>query len=522
MPLPASLTVINLRGTFLDSEGNPGVGSILVYSEEHLVSSIDNTIVAPLNFEAELNSVGYFSVDIPATNDPQWGPANFTYTVKENLTTGVRSYKIAVPYDSAGGVLDLADVSPVVNNPAPAMYVLVSTANQLGGYPRIDAITGKIPSSVIPAGGGEADGSFKGTWSGATAYIAGDIVIRTGVAYGAIQNSTNEDPATQTAFWTALPSAPSGVTSFNSRTGAVVPATDDYAVADVAGLTAALAAKANLAGGAAFTGAVSVGGQAVVVNNDARLSDARTPTAHASSHASAGGDPVTLTTAQITGLDTALTGKTEKSTLTTKGDIYVATASATPARLPVGTDGQVFTADSSTATGTKWATPSGGGGGTATPQLVRYPLHNQPPTSNPAGLGWVNNRPVLTFADTPSQVAIFTALLPASYAGGGLQVRVGWAAAAVTGTVGWLVSIERIGTTLDTDTDSFASDQTITAATVSGTSGVLTVTSVTIADGADMDSLAAGELFRIRITRDTANDNAAGLAYLHFVEILEP
>ena len=57
------------------------------------------------------------------------------------------------------------------------------------------------------------------------------------------------------------------------------------------------------------------------------------------------------------------TGYTQKSTLTTKGDLYVATASATPARLGVGTNGQVLTADSAVTEGVKWATPSGGGGG---------------------------------------------------------------------------------------------------------------------------------------------------------------
>jgi hypothetical protein len=53
---------------------------------------------------------------------------------------------------------------------------------------------------------------------------------------------------------------------------------------------------------------------------------------------------------------------TQKATLTTKGDIYAATGTSTPARLAVGTNNQVLTADSSTATGLKWATPAGGGG----------------------------------------------------------------------------------------------------------------------------------------------------------------
>jgi hypothetical protein len=51
------------------------------------------------------------------------------------------------------------------------------------------------------------------------------------------------------------------------------------------------------------------------------------------------------------------------STIDAKGDLLAGTADNTIGRLAVGTNNQVLTADSSTATGMKWATPAAGGGG---------------------------------------------------------------------------------------------------------------------------------------------------------------
>ena len=61
-------------------------------------------------------------------------------------------------------------------------------------------------------------------------------------------------------------------------------------------------------------------------------------------------------------IDTTMATMVPKSIVDAKGDIISATANDTPARLAVGTNGHVLTADSTTATGLKWAAAAAGGG----------------------------------------------------------------------------------------------------------------------------------------------------------------
>jgi hypothetical protein len=145
------------------------------------------------------------------------------------------------------------------------------------------------------------------------------------------------------------------------------------------------------------------------------------------------------------------------------------------------------------------------------------------PASNYATLDTRNNHACLDFDTTTGETAYFTGIMPRNYAGGGVTVYLHWAASsALSGTIGWLVAFERLGDGgTDIDADSFAGDQTVTAETVDGTSGIFDVSSVAITDGANMDSVVAGDTFRLRVTRDVANDTATGDAELYTIEIKE-
>jgi hypothetical protein len=144
--------------------------------------------------------------------------------------------------------------------------------------------------------------------------------------------------------------------------------------------------------------------------------------------------------------------------------------------------------------------------------------------TNYATIGYRNQHDTLDFDTTTQETAFWRGVMPTNYAGGNLVVSVYWVAAtATTGTIGWDATFERINAAgQDIDSDGYATAQTITAATVDATSGNVTVTSVTCTAGAaGTDSIAAGDLFRLRIRRDVANDTATGDAQLLAVIVKE-
>ena len=154
---------------------------------------------------------------------------------------------------------------------------------------------------------------------------------------------------------------------------------------------------------------------------------------------------------------------------------------------------------------------------------VFLPQSNEPPSSNAATQDRRNGHPVLDFDASTNEDAIFSDVMDRAYAGGGLTVYIHYSmSTAISGDIDWDVAFERIGDQQqDIDSDGFAAANSVDNTTVPGTSGNVDIVNVTFTDGADMDSIAVGEGYRIKITRDATNDTATGDAELRFVEIKE-
>jgi len=133
------------------------------------------------------------------------------------------------------------------------------------------------------------------------------------------------------------------------------------------------------------------------------------------------------------------------------------------------------------------------------------------PLTTPAAPTARNNHATLSFSDgegTPVEdVAfeqiLFEGIMSDDYDGGDIVTDL-WSTAetATTGVLGYNVQIERIGTVLDIDADSFAAAQS-GSATVSGTSGIATLISITFTN-AQADGITAGDPFRLLAIRNTS------------------
>ena len=147
------------------------------------------------------------------------------------------------------------------------------------------------------------------------------------------------------------------------------------------------------------------------------------------------------------------------------------------------------------------------------------------PDSNFATPDKRSDTDVIDFDDTADESVEFPAWMPDNYSGGGVTVTIGYmASTATSGTVSLDIAFKSMTDDVDNISKSFAAANNVNSTTASA-SGEIKYQSLTITDGADMDSVAANEWFKIKFTRDadstTSTDNLVGDIELVFIEFKE-
>lgn len=155
------------------------------------------------------------------------------------------------------------------------------------------------------------------------------------------------------------------------------------------------------------------------------------------------------------------------------------------------------------------------------------------PTANYATLDRANNDWVLDFDASVNEVALFKLVMPRNYDGGGLTVTFGVTSTTTTGDMSFAAFLKSITDNVDnlnnvgTDPSGlkmFAAPQKNQAVDAASGAGRTRYFTITFTDGAQMDNIAAGELFYLLVMRDaqdSTNDDMAADAELVFIEIKE-
>lgn len=222
MAFPDSLKLITLTGDFRDGglDGAPREGVVTIALPTPIRSEGDNVIIPPFEVSVDLEE-GSFSIDLPATTDPEWLPNTVEYVIQATFTDHWHKlwWALPLPWDTDDDALDLADVgAPNVGTPASTIW----------------------QGTMLPL----ADGGYKGAWASGTLYRTGDTVQHSSSVYGALRASTAVTPGTSPTIWKVYPSSGGGaVDSVNGQTGEVVLDAADVG-ADVSGAAALAASNA--------------------------------------------------------------------------------------------------------------------------------------------------------------------------------------------------------------------------------------------------------------------------------------
>lgn len=253
MTLP---TLITVTGLIRDVNG-PVAGRIVFSSDTLLRDEIGGGVVTPDEIVAVVGTDGLLSVQVPATDDPNFSPTGWTWEVRPHFPGWRTPFRAAIPYDMPDGVLDLGEVVATPPDGTEQLYALVNHTHEGGG------------------GGGDI--------------TYGSVAAQT--TYGATSSSgvaTSVSRSDHRHGTPALPTPADIGAATSSHTHPYDPA------GTAVGLISAHEADTTSVHGILNTANL-------IVESDSRLSNSRTPTAHAASHQDGGSDELALDGSQITG-----------------------------------------------------------------------------------------------------------------------------------------------------------------------------------------------------------------------------
>lgn len=111
MPFPAGLTLVTVHCQFDALPDGGASGTVQITSSVVLLGATDNSIVAAPGATGVLDADGECTLQLPATNDPQWSPSGWSYRVQANVGSHTVRGTLQLDYQTTS--VELADLLQV-------------------------------------------------------------------------------------------------------------------------------------------------------------------------------------------------------------------------------------------------------------------------------------------------------------------------------------------------------------------------------------------------------------------------
>lgn len=129
MALSPDLSTVTLQGTYVDISGQPISGSVSITATTIIKDEDVDQILINRAIVETLDTNGFFSAVLLATDDTDATPNPFAYQIQENFSGG-RTFFITLPASSPSPV-DIADIAPAVSLAESANYITTDQYNNL-------------------------------------------------------------------------------------------------------------------------------------------------------------------------------------------------------------------------------------------------------------------------------------------------------------------------------------------------------------------------------------------------------
>ena len=138
----ATPTMVTVTGTLMIADGVPDVGAVITAIRPEFNSHQDGTVYGRVSQKVSTDIAGAFSLELVASDDPDWVPVGWTYEFQVRPGDGSGAWSFYAPVPEADTAITFGELVPVATPGTPEVYSPLNHTHP-------DLVTGPA-SSVAP------------------------------------------------------------------------------------------------------------------------------------------------------------------------------------------------------------------------------------------------------------------------------------------------------------------------------------------------------------------------------------